>query len=126
MNCISAGPSTTSRATARAITMPKAPESPCKKRKARKKWISSVHAQPRDASVKPAIPMRSGTLRPSRSETGPPRICPTAIPTIVIVSVSCVIEVEMSKAEEISGSEGRYISVDSGAIADMTPRKIVR
>ena len=37
MNCISAGPSTTSRATARAITMPKAPESPCKKRKARKR-----------------------------------------------------------------------------------------
>ena len=72
------------------------------------------------------MPIRSGTLRPSRSETGPPRTCPTAIPTIVIVSVDCVIEVEMLKAEEISGSEGRYISVDNGAIAVMTPRKIVR
>lgn len=53
-------------------------------------------------------------------------IWPVAMPIIVIVSVSCVTEAVMPKSEESSGRAGRYMSVESGAIALITPRKTVR
>lgn len=53
-------------------------------------------------------------------------IWPAAMPIIVIVSVICVTEAEMPKSEESSGRAGRYMSVERGAIALITPRKIVR
>lgn len=53
-------------------------------------------------------------------------ICPAAMPIIVIVSVSCASDAEMPKSVVNSGSAGRYISVESGAIALIMPRKSVR
>ena len=43
-----------------------------------------------------------------------------------MVKDSWVIEVEIEKSAAISGSDGKYISVANGAIAVMTPRKMVK
>jgi len=48
------------------------------------------------------------------------------MPIIVIVSVSCATDAETPRSACSTGSAGRYISVASGAIALMTPRKNVR
>jgi|GEM_PF-6473587 len=53
-------------------------------------------------------------------------IWPAAMPIIVIVSVSCATDAGMPKSVVSSGRAGRYMSVERGAIALITPRKIVR
>lgn len=45
---------------------------------------------------------------------------------MVIVKVIWVMEVEIPKSFASSGSDGRYISVESGAMAVMMPRKTIR
>ena len=124
-NRVSSEPSQTSRAIAREITIPLAPAKPAKKRKKRKRYIFCASTQPSVAPTKTSIPIRRGLRRPKRSLNGPARICPSAMPSVVIVSVICTNDVGTEKASCTSGSAGRYISVESGAIAVITPRNMV-
>ena len=125
-NRVSSGPSATSRAMARAMTMPLAPLKPCRKRNTRKAVMCSDRQAPALAAVKTSMPSSRGSLRPKRSESGPMKICPKAMPSIVMVKVSCVSEADIPKSPPSSGKAGKYISVESGAIAVMMPRNTVK
>ena len=105
------------------VTMPLAPLKPCRKRKTRKDVMFSDRQAPALAAVKTIMPTSSGSLRPKRSDSGPMKIWPKAMPSIVMVRVSCVSDAEMPKFPPSSGRAGRYMSVDSGAIAVMMPKK---
>jgi len=61
---VSSGPSATSRAIAREMTMPLAPAKPIRKRKARKTGTLSASVQPTAAIVKPNMPISSGLFLP--------------------------------------------------------------
>ena len=61
---VSSGPLQTSRAIAREITMPLAPEKPMRKRNARKSGTLSAAAQPTAAAVNPSMPSKSGRFLP--------------------------------------------------------------
>ena len=123
---VSSTPSATSRAMARAMTMPLAPANPCRKRNARNGSMEPAKKQPVETRAKAIMPKKSGRLRPYISLKGPRKICPTAMPSSVIVKVSCVAEVEAENSAESSGSAGRYMSVASGAMADIIPRKAIK
>ena len=61
---VSSTPSATSRAMARAMTMPLAPAKPMRKRSTRKARMSGTVAQPSAVNAKTAMPASSGPLRP--------------------------------------------------------------
>jgi hypothetical protein len=117
-----ASPVAVSRTTARLITMPAAPASPCRKRSGTRTTTDGASAHRTEATTYSAIPTSSGSRRPNRSLSGPAITCPSARPARHAVSVTCTADADVSRSRARSGSPGRYMSIDSGANADSAPR----
>ena len=124
-NRVSAGPLHTSRATARAMTMPTPPEKPWTKRKAMNMWMLDDKIQQTVDAVNTTMPNSSGRRRPFSSLTGPAKIWPMAMPAIDAVRVIWIMDVPTEKSAIIKGKAGRYISVESGANAASIPKNTV-
>ncbi len=120
-----ATPSYMSRTTARAITMPAAPASPCTSRKATSVPTVGASAHSAVATTLTTSPASSGRRRPHRSLIGPTTSWPTAMPTRQAVSVSWTVAAGACRDRVTSGSDGRYMSIASGAVAVSPPSRKV-
>jgi hypothetical protein len=96
-----------SEITARPITIPAAPPSPCSSRATTSTPIVGANTAAALARTHSAAPATSGGTRPNRSESGPKTSCPAVTPTRNAVSVNCTVVAEVASSVVIRGNAGR-------------------
>jgi hypothetical protein len=101
------GPESRSRTTAREMTTPAAPPSPCTSRRAISCQTDVASAQAMEAAMKATIPTSRGGRLPQRSLADPASSCPTASPIRHEVRDSCTWDASASSAALMLGSAGR-------------------
>ena len=106
--------------------MPAPPANPWTKRSTMSAPIVGASAQATEATTKPAIPISSGSRRPTRSLSGPATSWPAASPSRNVVSVSCTADALVSRVRCTSGHPGRYMSTASGTNAPRHPSSTMR
>src|SRR5699024_2720872 len=113
-----------SRTTARAITAPAAPDTPCTNRNTMNTVTFGTNTHNTDVTVNTAPPTSNGPRRPQASLIGPITNCPNESPSIIAVSVSCTCASAVPNASVICGNAGKYMSVANGPMAVISPRTI--
>ncbi len=95
------------RTTARAITSPAAPASPCRNRTAMNHSADGTTMQMTEVSVNSAAPTSNGRRRPHASLSGPTTSWPSAMPTMIAVRVSWICASRAPRSAAIWGKAGR-------------------
>lgn len=107
-----------SATTARPMTIPAAPVTPCRRRVAISTPMLGDSAATALATTASALPTSRGPRRPKRSESGPKTNCPRQAPARKVVMVHCTCEALAWRSAMIWGKAGRYRSIEIGAKAE--------
>ncbi len=116
-----ARPENRSRTTAMATTMAAAAPTPWSTRSSPSTATFGATRHNTDDRTCTAVPMTSGSLRPTASENGPITSWPRPSPSSVPVSVSWAAADVVSRSSAIAGRAGRYMSMVSGPSAISAP-----
>src|SRR5699024_3228862 len=106
-----------SRTTARAITAPAAPDTPCTNRNTMNTVTFGTNTHNTDVNVNTAPPTSNGPRRPQASLISPITNCPNESTSIIAVCVSWTCCSVVTNASLICGIAGKYVSIVNGPIA---------